>query len=333
MTDDDWLRLLRDAWRSLNDTLFGGGLRPAVLRLDDSHTRLGCWHRSQRSITLSRQLLQRPWPIVLEVLKHEMAHQYAHEVLRATEESAHGPAFRKVCAERGIDARAAGEPDAPDDKVLSRVRKLLALAESAEVHEAETAARMAHRLMLTHHLTEADLDARPFAIRHIGRASTRFMAHEKLLAGLLGKHFFVHCIYVLAVLPDGRRGRMLEICGRDRDVSVAAYVHDWLLATAERLYRDHRARGGGQRGRFLSGVVLGFADQLEQETRACEETGLVHVADAALSGFVRARHPHLGRGRAVALQADAAFAAGRRAGRRVRLQSAVSQRRPRLIEG
>ena len=41
---------------------------------------------------------------MVEVLKHEMAHQYAHEILGARDESAHGEAFRTVCQRLGIDA-------------------------------------------------------------------------------------------------------------------------------------------------------------------------------------------------------------------------------------
>ena len=51
----------------------------------------------------------------------------------------------------------------------------------------------------------------------------------------------------IAVLPDGRNGRMLEICGRPEDVAVAEHVHDWLLATAERLWRQRKRVDSPQR--------------------------------------------------------------------------------------
>ena len=56
------------------------------------------------SLRLATRLVHdEPWQVVIEVLRHEMAHQYVDEVLRIHDESAHGPAFRKVCAERSID--------------------------------------------------------------------------------------------------------------------------------------------------------------------------------------------------------------------------------------
>ena len=70
--------------------------------------------------------------MLVEVLKHEMAHQFVDEVLGVHDEPDHGPVFRQVCDERGIDARAAGAPDADRarDHVLDRIAKLLALAGS-----------------------------------------------------------------------------------------------------------------------------------------------------------------------------------------------------------
>ena len=95
-------------------------------------------------IELSPKLLtDHGWGTLVEVLKHEMAHQFVAEVLGVLDESSHGPVYRKVCEERGIDSRAAGIPEAgdaaPQDQVLERIQKLLALAESQNEHEAQAA--------------------------------------------------------------------------------------------------------------------------------------------------------------------------------------------------
>ncbi|MEO7094539.1 MAG: SprT-like domain-containing protein, partial [Polyangiales bacterium] len=105
------VRELRDqiAWQ--NHVRFKGALTSPVLVLSDSTRRLGQWNRVTRTLELSRALvLARPWPEVISVLEHELAHQYVAEVLKATGEAAHGPTFQRVCDERGIDARAAGQP-------------------------------------------------------------------------------------------------------------------------------------------------------------------------------------------------------------------------------
>ena len=135
--DGVWLAELARAWRDLNQLHFGGALRRPVLALTDTERRLGCWQREGRTLSLSRVLLmKRPWGVVLEVMRHEMAHQYVDEVLRIHDQTAHGPAFQRVCRERAIDGRAIGVPvqDAPTPRpaILRKVHALLALADHNE---------------------------------------------------------------------------------------------------------------------------------------------------------------------------------------------------------
>src|SRR5262245_241759 len=87
---------------------FKNRLKPPVIVLSDAATRLGRWIHATRTLELSRPLvLARPWPEVVSVLAHEMAHQYVDEVLQVVGETAHGETFQQVCAAVGIDARAA----------------------------------------------------------------------------------------------------------------------------------------------------------------------------------------------------------------------------------
>jgi hypothetical protein len=169
-------RLAREyAWR--NELHFDRKLRAPLIALSDAERRLGAWHRGTRRLEISRRLVAiRPWTEVIEVLKHEMAHQFVHEVLGEHEESAHGPSFAKVCRERGIDARAAGLVNADrgvDDtsRVLDKVQKLLALAGSSERHEAEAAMRKAHELMLRHNLDSAHGADTGYEVTHLGDPS------------------------------------------------------------------------------------------------------------------------------------------------------------------
>jgi predicted SprT family Zn-dependent metalloprotease len=105
------LRALADAWDDTNATFFKRALRRPVLALSDTSQRLGRWVSAERTLEISRRVLsEQSWGVVLEVLKHEMAHQFVDEVLGQRSEAAHGPAFRQVCEERAIDARAEGIP-------------------------------------------------------------------------------------------------------------------------------------------------------------------------------------------------------------------------------
>ncbi len=320
------------AW--INRVRFGSRLRMPVIMLSDAATRHGRWVGPSRTLELARALvLERVWPEVIGVLEHEMAHQFVHEVLHVREETAHGETFRTVCKERGIDARAGGPPVASTaateiDRVLDRIRKLLALAGSPNQHEAEIAMRKAHELMLRHNIEAARAQAeRDFEVRHLGDPGRRRSRVETDIMILLSESFFVKVIRLPVYLPrKGTRGAVHEISGTRPNVEMAAHVYAFLLATAERLWRenrgDARVRSGRDRLSYQSGVVRGFREKLGIERTELRGTGLVWRGDAKLEDFYRARHPRITT-RRTNIRLDGAHAAGREAGRTVVLHRPV----------
>src|SRR5689334_11805818 len=89
------LRALKGVWQELNQSHFKGALRPPAISLGDGASRLGQWRSHSRCLELSRAFVETgAWGQVVEVLKHEMAHQYVDEVLGAPDPTAHGPHFR-----------------------------------------------------------------------------------------------------------------------------------------------------------------------------------------------------------------------------------------------
>ncbi|MEC8191867.1 MAG: DUF2786 domain-containing protein [Myxococcota bacterium] len=324
-------------WADINRSQFGGAMRPPSLLVDESSRRLGCWDGATRTIQLSGSLIaQRPWSDVIEVLRHEMAHQYVDEVLGVQDETAHGPAFRRVCEQRAILSCAAADlnPSAPAAAVMRKIRALLSLAESDNENEAKSAMTMAHRLMRKHNIRAAGAnESGEFAYRQLGTPRRRTPAHEKILAGLLGRHFFVQPVWVHAYMPTvDARGRVLEVCGRPENLAIAEYVHGFMLETCERLWLFHKSRhgitGNRDRRRYLQGVMLGFQDSLDTEAVRSEETGLVWVGDARLVQWLGRRHPHLRSSRPTTVRVTGAFEAGHAAGQRVVLRRAVAQQSP-----
>lgn len=335
------VRALLADWEGLNWSHFGKALSLPVILLDDTDQRLGCWSAVDRSLRISRRLvLEQPWGVVVEVLKHEMAHQYVEEVLRARGETAHGEAFRHTCARLGIDGRAAGMPGASaamgeaDGRVLGRVAKLLALASSQNLHEAELAMREAQRLMLAHNLETVRSGAsRAYGFRHLGEPTGRLQLHDRVLASILSTHFFVQGIWITVYRPRlGTRGTVLEVCGTEENLSLAEYVHGFLLQTAERLWRQHKRASGIRSDRdrrsFLAGVMRGFRDKLDAERLEQRERGLVWVGDADLGRYHDARHP---RTRSVTRKRYAnagAFRLGQAAGKDIVLSRPIAASSP-----
>lgn len=329
------LRAVRDAWEDANATFFGRRLRRPVLAFLEGMGQLGRWSSAERTIWLSRELMVRHgWGVVVEVLKHEMAHQWVDEVLGLSSEPAHGPAFREVCRERGIDDRASGVPRASapgtgDSRLLERVAKLLALAESPNQHEAQAAMAAAQRLMLKHNLEAVTRRAGVvYSYRHLGKPSGRVGEHERILAAIIGDHFFVEVIWVPVWRPlEGKRGSVLEISGTLENLELAEYVHAFLLETAERVWRDYRRQhhlsANAERRTFITGVMAGFRDKLAREAQKHRQEGLVWVGDGDLEAFFRQRHPRVRWTRYSCGQRSDAYSHGREAGGRIVLHRGV----------
>ena len=340
------LRAIGSAYDDLNRSLFKGRLQRVQLMFVDHATRLGQWSSEPPRIELSRQvLLANGWGTLVEVLKHEMAHQYTEQVLGVDDEGPHGKTFRRVCEERGIDARATGLPadlevSSERQRVLDRVTKLLSLANGGDRHEAETAMSVAQRLMLKYNLEHATQPAAgTYRFAHLGRATGCITEADRILAALLSEHFFVQVIWVPVWRPlEGKRGSILEVCGTEENVEFATYVHCFLLETSERTWLQYRRelglKGNAQRREFIAGVMAGFREKLNRDRSRQQKQGLVWVGDADLARFFKRRHPHVRWLRGTAKMRQPSYADGRAAGRRIDLKKpmkASAQTAPKLL--
>jgi hypothetical protein len=333
------LRALRATWQELNDGHLRGRLSPPVIALTESTQHLGRWVLETRTIELSRTLvLEQPWGVVVEVLKHELAHQFVAEALGQPDATPHGPAFREICERLGFDGRAAGMPQSNGElgdettRLLGRIAKLLALAESPNQHEAELAMAEAQRLMLKHNLSAAG--AQTYGFRHLGNPTGRVQEHERILAGILGDHFFVECIWVpVWRAHEAKRGSVLEVLGTPVNLELAEYTHAFLMHTAERLWdkykRERRLRGNRDRRAYVAGVMTGFQEKLDAQRKRHVAQGLVWRGDGDLQRWWRKRHPHVRWTRHFAAGPSEARGHGREAGRNIVLHRGVNESRSR----
>lgn len=326
-----WLDELLNAWHGFNKRHLGGALRPPTLQIDRSAARLGHWQRETRTLSLSHEhLLRHRWDDVLDTLKHEMAHQYVDEVLGG-DERPHGPRFAGACVLLEIRADASGTPSAGDDpaaKILRRVQKLLALATSANRHEAEAAMAAANTLLLRYNLELPQDAPRPgYEARRLGDSAAAIPLDWKLVSAILGEFFFVESIWVTTYnAPLDRHERRLEIMGSPENLEMAAFVHDFLHAAARRLWDEARAGlslAPGKRREFIAGVLMGFRDKLRSERDRNEAEGLVWLGDVDLDRYVPRRHPSVRSMGGGAVRHGRAHAAGRAAGEGLTLHRPV----------
>jgi hypothetical protein len=329
------LRYVRRVYQEYNLSLFKGRLRPPLIEWSSAESELGAYVSACRTLRLSTTLLEQPWGALIEVLKHEMAHQFVLDELGITGEGPHGPTFQRVCQQLGIDGRARGMPrldvaEGSDDtqRLRARVEKLLALAESDNQFEAEAATMAARRLMLKYNLERVSGEDGRYAFVHLGPPTARRPAWQRILASILADHFFVEVIVVPVFVPEkGRTASVLELCGTADNLALAEYVYAFLERTAQALWKAHkserRLRGDAGRRSFLFGVLSGFRDKLESDVRRHEQEGLVWAGDPALADFFRRRHPHIRRVGSSGRIDPSTYDAGHQAGQRIVLHRGI----------
>jgi hypothetical protein len=222
-------------------------------------------------------------------------------------------------------------PRSASARIVRRVRKLMALAESPNQNEAEAAAAAAQELMLRFNI-EAEQAAEPprFGYRHLGRPKGRIFEHERRLAHILGAYYFVDVLWVSVFQAAvGKRATVLEICGTEANLAMAEYVHAFLEQTAERLWTAYKRENGIRKDRdrraFLAGVMKGFAGKLAAQQRALATRGLIWVPKGQLKEYMRRRHPHTRTVRRSGQQRNGVYAAGETAGRQIVVSRPISQ--------
>jgi len=282
-----------------------------LFSLGDLKNRWGHFSSEKREICLSRDLvLNHSWDAVQEVLKHEIAHQFAQELLGADGEPPHGPSFMKACQllranpkasgkYEPLDRRFLGDTASREDRILVRIKKLMALAQSKNQHEAEAAMEKAHKLIAKHNI---DLlkrnEDRHFISVFVGKPALRHFREENHLANLIQDFYFVHNIWVPAyVLEKGKRGNVLEMTGTIQNVKIAVYVHDFVKRYVDSQWVKYNANKGLNRYRksdFAVGIIEGFRSKLESQhtkKKPGRKLALVKIDDPLLKKHVSFKYP------------------------------------------
>ena len=290
-------------------------LRRPLFAIRDMPVRLGSWSLLKREITLSRALVSRHrWDDIRDVLLHEMAHQLAHEGFMAARERDHGRHFQQACRLLGADPSASGslrslrdrlrDGEAIDDRdrMVLRIRKLMALAESSNPHEAHAAMRKAHQLIARHQvdLIRSGID-QDYASLFVGTPRLRHFRETYQLAHLLQDFYFVQGVWVQAwVLEKARMGRVLEISGTRKNILIAEYVHDSVHRYIDSAWENYRAGKALNRYRktdFAVGIIEGFRSTLLQAVSDGPPTAgnnlPAPIEDRGLTRYLKGRYPRL----------------------------------------
>jgi len=300
-------------------------LRQPLFSVRDMNGRWGYWSEEKNEICLSRNLvLNHSWDAVREILLHEMAHQFAKQVLGAGSEPPHGPKFKRACYLLRANPKASGnyrpldelivhDSTAPEDKIMLRVKKLMALAQSRNQHEAEAAMAKAHEFIAKYNVDLLARDeSRHFVSVFVGSPALRHFREDYHLAGLLQDFYFVCGIWVSAyVMEKGKMGRVLEIIGTVQNIRIAGYVYDFVKHFIDSRWHAYNKDKGLNRYRktdFAAGIIEGFRSKLELRTeknkKITSKRALITIQDPLLQEHIDYKYPHTVSVRGEALKKD-----------------------------
>ena len=323
-------------------------MRKPMFRLRDMKGKWGNWSGEKREICLSRNLvLNHPWDAVREVLLHEIAHQFAEEALGAHNESPHGPSFKKACYllranpkasgnYQPIDERISRDPARFEDKIMLRVKKLMALAESQNQHEAEAAMAKAHEFIEKYNLDLFEQDeSRDFVSVFVGKPALRHPREDYHLAHLLQDSYFVQGIWISAyVLEKGKMGSVLEITGTIQNIKMASYVYDFVRRFIDSQWSRYNKDKGLNRYRrtdFAVGIIEGFCSKLKSQDgkkkRVKRTYGLIKIEDPLLQDYMAYKYPRTMKfSRRVSNEDGNVLKDGRSIGRKLVIYKGISEK-------
>lgn len=344
---------------------YGLDLAPPIFEISEGKKQLGCWSAATRSLRISEYLIiSYPWAVTLQVLKHEMAHQYSSEVLGQS--AAHGEGFQAACELLGVlpQYRGCGIVTAEilaqlnerenhmdeGKKVLVRIEKLLALGESSNVHEAEAALKKASLLIEKYHLQQlvsSDHSAYVVCVIEIGKKQVA--TYKRHICRILQDFFFVRVVLSETYKPAlNEVQKTIELLGTRENVAIAEYCCHFLENRLALLWQEYRTRkassGRTQKNSFYLGVVLGFWEKLQEQNRGGLRAGttsvkhreLLVVEDRRLDTFVQSHFPRLRKTSSRRSTLDRrVYQEGMQAGRSLRLTEGVTQgsgKRNRFLE-
>ncbi len=340
-------------------------LRPIAITLFDSESLWGQFDHLTRTISISRKLITDfPWHCVIGVFRHEMAHQYVAEndPSKFLANKPHDQLFKEACRRLGVPEQFAkaglnlqnttldwrDEPrNEATEKILDKVKKLLALANSTNEHEALLAMARVRELYAKYNLEHMETLAREtFVHLVITHRKKRMESWEQRIISILTEHFFVKVLTFQQFEPKtGQRVHALEVIGTKENVLMAEYVYHFLLRHTEFLVRQVLAGGStlarSERRSYRLGLLDGFSRKLKSAEKSEPngnqsgvKTNALTVIGQALSRFrddprlddyLSEVYPRLGSRRKSSVQVDyQAFAAGREAGKSITLHKPIS---------
>lgn len=257
---------------------------PLNIVVFEDNSRLGYFDGRTYEMGLSKKLMYMAKEHVLKnVIRHELAHFVAHIMYGGR--VMHGMEFKDICRKFKWDdevelayANIALENDLVEgdlktEKLLARLKKLMALSSSDNVHESEAATLKANQLLLEHNL---DLSRNTSSEEETVYVKRVLVATRKQT-----KHVAIYEIlktfYVSPVFNHGKGIFYLEVIGDKTSVELADYVANFLDTELEVLWKAAKKanphwKSVAAKNSFFRGVSKGYVEKIEAQKKMAAQS-------------------------------------------------------------
>lgn len=216
-------------------------------------------------------------------------------------------------------------------KILDKIEKLLALAQSPNEHEAQAALEKAQRLAIENNIDLArELGSKPEG-KFIKECENMTEA-ANFFRQILDKHFQVR-----TVRSKQEWGEVLYFVGTEENCDIARRIFRFLDFKFKQLWRDKRKQQAlrdvkSLREQYFQGLAHGLSEKLD-ENKARVEQEILHLSEkqsyamvvvsqkAALSAATQQLFPNLTRGRTLTTAKGDIYFQGRSDGRQIEINN------------
>lgn len=186
-----------------------------------------------------------------------------------------------------------------NEKVIDRIKKLIALGGSSNAHEAQNALALAAKLMMQNNIAQDQLEDRQYDKQEL-EGMKRMPTYYKSILTIISEFYGVECI--LSKRSHRSNGRIQSktdttLIGEKTNIELAKYLIAHLNRLYPSLFTQYRKETGcplNYRASFYTGLTRGIKAQLRQAKQSFEqENSLVIVRDANLDKEVAKHFPKL----------------------------------------
>ena len=278
------------------------------------------------------------------LLRHELAH-YICYIRYGRDVADHGKEYRQICQDYGWGKEVFGAKvdkkeftlslklNRDEEKILSKIKKLMALGSSCNQHESDAATVKANELLIKYNLERAALGALPEQDEEVFYGGVAAKAKRKN-ATLYALASILQNFLVRPVFSRKETHCALEVVGTRLNVELAIYVAHFLQHEFERLWKkvkkeNPRLKGAIAKNSFIGGMAKGLEQKLKRpdvrpRPTATPNHGMAQV-ECSLERAVAMAYPNLNTAITQSKHCPQGAALGEQAGKTISIRPGLKE--------